>query len=93
MKHKRQAERAVKGRTYRLLPRRELLLRTISGQQTFLSSAEILLGAELVDILPASGTTPALYEVAATLDGERRVLLIPQHLVELQEESPYSIRE
>ncbi|WP_201383995.1 hypothetical protein [Ktedonobacter sp. SOSP1-52] len=76
-----------------MFPRRDLLFRTVSGQQTSISSAEILLGAELVDILPASGTTPALYEVAATLDGERRVLLIPRHLVDLQEDSPHSVRE
>ncbi|GHO77186.1 hypothetical protein KSD_49570 [Ktedonobacter sp. SOSP1-85] len=88
MQHQRLAARNVReGHLYRLIPRRSLTFSTLTGQQTQLSTGEILLGVTVLTIITASKTAPALYELAATLDGEQKVFIVPQHKVILQKES------
>ncbi|GHO77000.1 hypothetical protein KSD_47710 [Ktedonobacter sp. SOSP1-85] len=45
-----------------------------------------MLGVELLQEIPATRDTPALYELALTLDGERKVLIVRKSLVELRKE-------
>ncbi|WP_201385099.1 hypothetical protein [Ktedonobacter sp. SOSP1-85] len=72
--------------TYMLAFRRSMTFRSIHGETTSISSAEIVLGVELLQEIPATRDTPALYELALTLDGERKVLIVRKSLVELRKE-------
>ncbi|EFH80244.1 hypothetical protein [Ktedonobacter racemifer] len=72
--------------TYLLAFRRSMTFRSIDGKTTFISSAEIVPGVELIQKIPATREAPALYELALTLDGEPKVLIVEKDLVELHKD-------
>lgn len=72
--------------TYLLAFHRSMTFRSIDGRTTFISAAEIVPGVQLLQNIPASRQAPALYELALTLDGERKVLIVQKSLVELHKE-------
>ncbi|GHO59221.1 hypothetical protein [Ktedonobacter robiniae] len=74
------------GHLYRLIPRCVLTFSTLAGQQTQISTDEILLEVTVLAIIPVTKRMPALYELATTLDGERRVFVVSQHNVILQQQ-------
>ncbi|GHO53763.1 hypothetical protein [Ktedonobacter robiniae] len=72
--------------TYLLAFRRSVTFRSIEGKTTFISSAEIVPGVKLIQKIPATREAPALYELALTLDGEPKVLIVQKNLIELRKE-------
>lgn len=68
---------------YLLAFHRSMTFHTIDGKTLFMSSAEIV-PVELLKAIPATKTVPALYELALTLDGERKVLIVNKNSVELR---------
>ncbi|EFH80143.1 hypothetical protein [Ktedonobacter racemifer] len=80
-----------KPETYMLVFQRSMTFRNICGDLTFVSSGEIVPGVELLQEIPAMSGSPAIYELAMTLDGEHKVLIVLKSLVILcREQSPKS---